>query len=68
MTDKPELMGVAEVAALVGVEPATVRTWRARQARGAAMRHPLPEPDWIISGVPIWLSETIRAWADQRAA
>lgn len=65
MSGKPELMGVAEVAALVGVKPGTVRIWR---VRGDRMRHPLPEPDWIISGVPIWLGETIRAWADERAA
>lgn len=62
---RPDLLGIEEVAAMLGVQPGTVRKWR---VRGDRMRHPLPDPDWMISGVPIWLADTIRRWADERGS
>jgi hypothetical protein len=46
--------GPIEVAALAGVQVETVSRWR---ARGIA-----PDPDVVISRVPIWLEATIVSW------
>lgn len=69
-----DLVGIAEIADLLAVTRATVNAWRARALAGAqpttyltaggpATFEPLPPPDAIISGTPIWLRANIQAWA-----
>lgn len=48
--------GPHEVAALAGVRPQTVAIWRQRH------RGEMPDPDATISGVPLWLEDTIIPW------
>lgn len=48
------VFGPIEVAALADVKPATVLQWRARGVT--------PEPDAVISRVPLWLESTIVPW------
>lgn len=50
--------GPREVAALTNVQPSTVAIWRQRH------RGDMPEPDVTISGVPLWLEDTIVAWLE----
>lgn len=49
------LAGLKELAALCAVEPGTVYHWRTQRI--------LPEPDWTVSGTPIWRAETLEQWA-----
>ncbi|HLM95563.1 MAG TPA: hypothetical protein VK283_04560 [Acidimicrobiales bacterium] len=57
-----KLLGVADIAALFGVEPKTVSMWR--------LRYPdFPEPDVSIGDLVGWdpgRAEEIRAWASRR--
>ncbi|HEV2260153.1 MAG TPA: hypothetical protein VGS06_44165 [Streptosporangiaceae bacterium] len=57
-----KLLGVADIAALFGVEPKTVSMWR--------LRYPdFPEPDVSIGDLAGWdpgRDEEIRAWASRR--
>ena len=52
--NKEELVGVKEIAELLGIDRATVASWR-HQNR-------LPNPDYIISGVPVWFNCEIIFW------
>lgn len=52
-----DIMGPQEVAELLGVKAVTVRTWRSKGM--------MPDPDMIVSRVPIWTSGTIIRWAVQ---
>ena len=49
--------GPMELAAIAGVKYETVRTWRARGVT--------PEPDAVISRVPLWLESTIVGWLEE---
>lgn len=49
-----KLMGLREITELTGKPRRTVDTWRHRGQ--------LPEPDWIVSGRPIWREKTIHDW------
>ncbi len=49
------LVGALEIAALLGVRPETVHTWRYRRL--------LPEPLATVSGTPVWREDTIVEWA-----
>lgn len=49
-----KLMGLTEIAELTDRNRKTVDTWRHRGQ--------LPEPDWIVSGRPIWREKTIHDW------
>ena len=51
---KPKLVGVKEIAELLGIDRATVATWR-HQNR-------LPRPDYKLSGNPIWFEAEIVFW------
>lgn len=48
-------IGVQEIAAMLGVERATVDQWRTRKT--------LIEPDWTVGGRPAWATSTIAEWA-----
>ncbi|MFD0032503.1 hypothetical protein ACFVJK_30400 [Streptomyces sp. NPDC127172] len=65
------LLSVAEVADLIGVRPATVRTynWRANGKReeGIATPADLPAPDDTLLGHPVWRRSTIAKWRQARA-
>lgn len=60
----------ADVAALIGVTPATIRHYRTdSQPGGRYAAHPFPEPDGHIGISPFWLperDEEIREWAAKR--
>ena len=49
-----ELLTVADVAALLGVKPATVRQY--------AHRDDMPPPDEHIGRTPVWSRATIDGW------
>lgn len=48
-------VGIAEIAARLGVKRATVDQWR--------MRELLPEPRWTVGGRPAWDWADVLAWA-----
>ena len=51
---KDELVGVKEIAELLGIDRATVASWR-HQSR-------LPNPDYKISDIPVWFTCEIIFW------
>jgi predicted DNA-binding transcriptional regulator AlpA len=55
VAQRAELVGIPEVAELLGVKRETVDKWR-RRGR-------LPEPGWVVGGSPVWEAGEIRAWA-----
>lgn len=48
----------ADVAARIGVQPATVHRYR--------VRGDIPEPDEYAGRTPLWAEATIAAWLDSR--
>lgn len=50
-----DLVGLAEIAELVGVGRNTVDQWRRRGI--------LPDPLTTVSGNPVWARQDIEAWA-----
>ncbi len=48
-------VGAADIAARLGVRAETAATWRHRGL--------LPEPDWTVSGSPVWDWSQIAEWA-----
>lgn len=52
-----DIVGVREIADLLGVKPETPKAWRVRGL--------LPEPDGWVSGRPAWRRSTILKWAEQ---
>lgn len=55
MATTPQLVGLQEIMVLFDVARITVDQWR--------YRHLLPEPDWTVSGTPLWRLQTLLAWA-----
>jgi hypothetical protein len=55
---KPDLVGSREIASRLNVSLKLVQMWRYRKV--------MPEPEWIVSGVPIWRWGTIQQWAEKR--
>ncbi|RKN47181.1 helix-turn-helix transcriptional regulator [Streptomyces hoynatensis] len=53
-----ELWSYKEIAAHIGVQPATVRSYR-------KLGH-LPPPDAVRDGRPYWRQETVRRWVANR--
>jgi hypothetical protein len=57
-----KMLGVADIAAMFGVEPKTVSMWRLRY-------QDFPEPDVVVGGMAGWdpgRAEEMRAWASRR--
>jgi len=50
-----DLVGIVEIAARLAVDRGTVDKWRWRGV--------LPDPDWVVSGTPVWRWSTVRMWA-----
>ncbi|MDT3397821.1 MarR family transcriptional regulator [Streptomyces sp. B1866] len=53
-----KLWSYREIAAHIGVQVETVRSYRKHEL--------LPPPDHVESGKPYWHADTIRAWAARR--
>lgn len=53
-----ELWSYREIAAHIGVQPATVRSYR-------KLGH-LPPPDAVLDGRPRWHPDTVRRWVANR--
>lgn len=56
----PDLVGPVEIAERLEVMVGTVHSWR--YLRKATR---MPEPDYILSGHPIWIWARIELWAQQ---
>lgn len=52
------LLGLREIATLLGVKYGTVRQWKWRAGTG------LPEPDATVGGSPAWHRSRIVTWAE----
>lgn len=57
--DCREPVGIADIAARLGVRANTVAVWRSRGTRGVQM----PGPRWTVSGLPVWEWAEVREWA-----
>jgi hypothetical protein len=55
-------LGAADAAERYGVRPDTIgqRRWRDKYAQ---TRDPMPDPDWTVSGRPVWCAATLDPWA-----
>lgn len=66
-TPVSELIGIIDVARLLGVKRQTVDLWRVRDRRGRTVAEPLPEPlvpnERCTSTCPLWSRSEILAWA-----
>ena len=54
MTRPLEVVGLVEIAAMLGVDRPLVRLWYHRGK--------LPEPDALLAATPVWRRSTIEAW------
>ncbi len=53
-----KLMSVKEIAELLGLDRATIATWKHQDK--------LPAVEWhVAGGVPVWTDKTIKSWASQ---
>ncbi len=55
---KLELWGLEDVAGALGITAETAAVWRHRGK--------LPEPDWIVSGRPVWNAAQVRRWIERQ--
>lgn len=55
------LLGVPEIADLLGVKRRTVHKW----LEGAKGRRPFPAHDVIVGGLRAWRRSTVTRWAEQ---
>ena len=55
-----ELWGIEDLAEALGVSVNTAYVWNHRGK--------LPEPEWIVSGRPIWRATKMRKWIEAGAA
>lgn len=69
-TTVSDLRTTADLARLLGVQPATIRHYRADSLPGGRYEnHPFPEPDGKLGAAPYWepgRDEEIRKWAATR--
>lgn len=52
-----KLIGLQEIAELLGVSQVTLRSWR--------HRNKLLAPDYVVSGNPVWEYDNFIKWASQ---
>jgi len=64
------LLTLNDIARIVGISPASARTYHTdanrRRRAGASLPQDMPAPDVIIVRTPVWRPETIAAWSDRR--
>ena len=58
MTPPLAVLGLSELASVLGVKPGTVRQWHHRGQ--------LPEPDAVLACGPVWRQSTIDKWKGQQ--
>lgn len=67
-----DLVGISSIAERLLVEKTTVNSWRRRAALDADATHtdatrdrrvPMPDPDYMVDGKPVWDWPTIEGWA-----
>jgi hypothetical protein len=56
-----DLLPVAEIADLAGVQRNTVEQWRSRLR---STQDPFPEPDDYVGSIPLWRLPRILAWLE----
>jgi len=62
MANRIEPVGLVEIAARLGVKRGTANMWHYRSTRGE-LPHPMPEPQWTVSGQPAWNWPAVQRWA-----
>ncbi|QNL30280.1 helix-turn-helix DNA binding domain protein [Microbacterium phage ClearAsMud] len=67
-----EMVGLADIATILGLSPASVRTYHTdatrRRRNGEARDQDMPAPDTVIGRTPAWKRESIDAWNAERKA
>ena len=61
----PDLYGLAETAAALGVEKSRISRWRKRGVVIDGWRIPFPEPVLELSATPLWRGSDIRLLRDR---
>lgn len=68
--DADELLGLADIADVLGLTPASARTYHTdavrRRREGAPLPQDMPEPDVRIGRTPGWKVSTIEVWQEAR--
>ena len=71
-TETEDLLGLADIADLLGLSAASVRTYHTdanrRRRQNASLPQDLPAPDFVIGRTPAWKRETVEAWREERKA
>lgn len=66
------LLGLADIATLLGLSPASVRTYHTdanrRRREGNPLDQDMPAPDLVIGRTPAWKRESIDQWKRERQA
>lgn len=69
-TDLPELLGLADIALVLDLSAASVRTYHTdanrRRRDGESLAQDMPAPDMVIGRTPVWKAETVAAWVIAR--
>ena len=67
-----ELLGLADIADLLSLSPASVRTYHTdatrRRRQDASLPQDMPETYLVIGRTPAWKRETVDAWKLEREA
>ena len=68
--DADLVLGIADIADLLGLSIASVRTYHTdanrRRRQGTSLPQDMPAPDLVIGRTPAWKAETIEKWRDAR--
>lgn len=64
------VLGLADIATIIGLAPASVRTYHTdaerRRRDGEPLDSDMPAPDLRIGRTPAWKGETVLAWIEAR--
>lgn len=71
-SEAPELLGLADIAEVLGLSAASVRTYHTdatrRRRNDASLPQDMPAPDFRIGRTPVWERSTISSWQEEREA